>query len=121
MEYRPTILVIEPKPPDALSTRKLVLETGGYNVLTAYSLREAQVTLGRFPAIDAIVLHFAMKDLPSDGFLRDIKQQHPGKKLIALSPSHAARNPVVDFQLVSHDPQELLNLMRELFGDPLQL
>ncbi len=32
---RPTLLIAEPEPEQALSVRKLVLETGKFNVLTA--------------------------------------------------------------------------------------
>jgi hypothetical protein len=38
---RPTLLVAESEPVEALSVRKLVLETGEFSLLTAHSFREA--------------------------------------------------------------------------------
>jgi hypothetical protein len=38
---RPTVLVTEPEPLQALSVRKSVRETAKFNVLTAHSAREA--------------------------------------------------------------------------------
>jgi hypothetical protein len=39
----------EMEPPEGLSARKLVLETGKFNVITAYSVAEALQTLATFP------------------------------------------------------------------------
>jgi hypothetical protein len=52
---RPCFLVIDREFPGSLSTRKLVLETAKFNVITVYSGREGLETLRRFPAIDGIV------------------------------------------------------------------
>jgi CheY-like chemotaxis protein len=53
---RPCFLVVDREFPGSISTRKLVIETAKFNVLTAYSGEEAIETLKRFPAIDGIVL-----------------------------------------------------------------
>ena len=49
-------MVAEPEPLQALSTRKLVLETGKFNVLTAHSTEEGIDLLRLFPNVDAIIL-----------------------------------------------------------------
>src|SRR5690349_2301472 len=46
---RPTLIVAEPEPGQALSTRKLVLETAKFNVLTAHSTDEALDVFQSFP------------------------------------------------------------------------
>jgi hypothetical protein len=51
-----TLLVAEPEPQHALSVRKLVLETGKFNVLTAHSTREAIDLFHLFPNITAAIL-----------------------------------------------------------------
>jgi hypothetical protein len=53
---RPAILIAEPEPQQALSTRKLVVETGKFNVLTAHSTQEALDAFFLFPNISAAVL-----------------------------------------------------------------
>src|SRR6184192_3539670 len=53
---RPTLLVAETEPTQALSVRKLVLETGKFNVLTAHSTREAIDLFSPFPNVSASVL-----------------------------------------------------------------
>ena len=46
---RPTILIVEPEPNEALSARKLVVETAKFNVTTAYSER-SQAVAGKVSA-----------------------------------------------------------------------
>ena len=46
---RPAFLVAEPEPEQALSTRKLLLETFKFNVITAHSERETIDLLHLFP------------------------------------------------------------------------
>jgi hypothetical protein len=90
--FRPIVMMAEIEPPEGLSARKLVLETGKYNVITAYSLKEALETLATFPKVHAVVLHASLcKERDCDQVIGEIKQRHPGMTVIALSPvsSHA--------------------------------
>jgi DNA-binding response OmpR family regulator len=113
---RPTFLVAEPEPEEGVSARKLVLETAKFNVITAYSTKEALEHLERFPSIDAVILHCRLLDKPS--VIADVaKKQNKKRKVIALSPQ-AAKVKQADYHLSSHEPQELLNLVRKLYGDP---
>jgi hypothetical protein len=80
---RPTFLMAEPEPEQAISARKLVLETAKFNVITAHSAREATELCRRFPSIDALIVH--------------------------------ANN------ISSHSPEDLLRLLRQLFGDPRKI
>jgi hypothetical protein len=41
-KVRPILLVVDPPDPETLSTRKLILESQKYNVLTAFTGPEAQ-------------------------------------------------------------------------------
>jgi hypothetical protein len=52
----PVKLVAEPEPSQALSVRKLVLETAKHNVLTAHSTREALDLFHLFPNVSMAVL-----------------------------------------------------------------
>ena len=120
MGRRPTIIVAEAEPGQALSTRKLVLETAKFNVLTAHSTDEALDIFQSFPnaacviAVDGETIDCAriLK------FVRTIRDDIP---LIALSPRQAFKCVPANHHLSSYDPEALVQLMRQLLGDPRQI
>src|ERR1700745_1637516 len=73
---RPTLLVAEPEPEQALSTRKLVLETAKFNVITAHSTREFLALFRRFPSIDGAIVH-GMLGERSCQLLAELKKTNP--------------------------------------------
>lgn len=117
---RPTILVAEPEPGQALSVRKLVLETGKFNVLTAHSSNEALELFHLFPRIDAVIV---VNDPVVDchAVSQHIKNKMPKIPIIALSARIGDRCGFADYNLSSHEPEELLELVRSLLGDPRNL
>lgn len=117
---RPTILVAEPEPGQALSVRKLVLETGKFNILTAHSNNETLELFHLFPRIDAIIL---VNDPAIDCYAlsKQIKNEIPKIPIIALSARIGDRCGFADHNLSSHEPEELLELVRSLLGDPRNL
>ena len=114
---RPALLVAEPEPEQALSVRKLVLETGKFNVLTAHSSVEALDIFHLFPNIDAAVLvgegTIDCKDVASK--IKTINGEVP---IIYLHGSIGGRCSHADHDLSSHEPEALLELVRGLLGDP---
>jgi hypothetical protein len=116
---RANFIIGEPEPGQALSVRKLVIETAKFNVITAHSSAEMLESAKRFPAVDAIIIHSAL-----DGSLSKVIEQVravvPEKPVVALSPS-AAQVPEADYTVSSHDPNELVELLRKLFGDPREM
>jgi DNA-binding response OmpR family regulator len=116
---RPTILVAEPEPSEALSVRKLVLETAKYNVLTAHTTREALDIFHLFPNINAIVL--VMGGIIDCRLVaQSIKNVTAKITILALSPRIGDKCESVDHTLSSHEPEELVKLLRSLLGDPRQ-
>ena len=118
---RPTFLIAEIEPPDGLSARKLVLETAKFNVLTAYSLAEALELLNKFPQVNALVLHATICGAQCQNVIDDIRRRKPKLTLIVITPRHELRFENVDHHVSSYEPQELLDLVRSLFGDPREL
>jgi DNA-binding response OmpR family regulator len=116
---RPTLLVAEPEPDQALSVRKLVLETGKFNVLTAHSTREAVELFHLFPNISAAIIATG-NDMDCDEIGKTIKSFSEKVPVICLSPLIGAKSSFADRTLSSHEPEELLNAMRSMFGDPRQ-
>lgn len=111
---RPTLLVAEPEPEQALSVRKLVLETAKYNVLTAHSTQEALDLFGLFPNVNAVVLVRGGK-VDCDRVARHIKT------LTKEIPLLGIRCNGTDYRLDSYDPEQLLQTLRELVGDPREM
>ncbi len=118
MERRPTVLVVEPNNPDGLSTRKLVLETGKFNVLTAHSVAEAHVALDDFPGIDVMVLHSGVTDGPLQELAGRARQQIPDLELVSVSPEGKYLSGVPGPSFTPTDAYGLLDVLVEKFGDP---
>jgi CheY-like chemotaxis protein len=114
---RPTLLVAEQEPIQALSVRKLVLETAKYNVLTAHSTREALDIFHLFPNISLAVLTGG-SGVDCDEVAKAIKNTAEKVPVIFLHPQIAAKCKYADHQLSSYDPEKLLELTRSLVGDP---
>lgn len=115
---RPTFLIAEVEPPEGVSARKLVLETGKFNVITAYSGKEAIGLFEKFPGADAVVLHSSLDDIRCEEVVRKIKAIRSDVTIIVLTPAQGFRCDGVEHHVSSHEPQELLTLLRNLFGDP---
>ena len=116
---RPTFLVVEAEPGNALSTRKLVLETAKFNVLTAHSWREAGELFELFPRVNAVIVSKEVGNGPGcANFIRQVKQRNPELTAIFLSPNHGRSCDGADHVISSHEPHTLVELVRSLFGDP---
>jgi CheY-like chemotaxis protein len=113
---RPTLLVAEPEPGQALSTRKLLLETAKFNVLTAHSSPEALELFDRFPKLDLVILVDDNR-IDCEAISLKIKSQSKAP-IIALSPLIGRSCRSADHNLSSHEPEALVELIRSLLGDP---
>ena len=118
---RPTFLIAEPEPAHALSARKLVMETAKFNVLTTHSSGETLETLRKFPDVDAIVVHSELPDANATDILARVKQFDPQKPTILLMSGVQRSRRGADHILPSDEPEKLLQLLRELFGDPREM
>lgn len=114
---RPTILVAEQEPSQALSIRKLVLETAKFNVLTAHSTREALDMFHLFPNISMAVLAVG-SGVNCDEVAKYIKSATDKVPVVFLHPQIAASCEYADHQVSSYEPEKLLELVRSLLGDP---
>jgi CheY-like chemotaxis protein len=111
---RPCFLVIDREFPGSISTRKLVIETAKFNVLTAYSGKEALEMVTRFPAVSGVVLDGGLEDVPCGEVARQIKQLQPKLPVIVIATPGFSGCPVADYQLESFDPAKLLETLRGL-------
>ncbi|WP_035349442.1 response regulator [Edaphobacter aggregans] len=111
---RPCFLVVDREFPGSISTRKLVLETAKFNVLTAYSGREALEMMRRFPAIDGVVMDGELHDLPAEQLTQELKKVEPKLPVIVICAPGFVDCPSADVLLESFQPAKLLETLRKL-------
>lgn len=92
------------------------METAKFNVLTAYSAKEGRDLLTKFPEVDVVVIVADIKDCEKT--VTAAKSSDPPKPVIVLSANRNYRCNNAEHHISSHEPEELLNLLRSLFGDP---
>ncbi len=116
---RPALLVAEREPENALTVRKLILETAKFNVLTAYSAAEALETIDAFPRVAAAVVTSNLgPENDCEVIARAVKEKNPGIPVIYLSPTGLTHCQWADHTLSTYEPDQLLGLVRKLLGDP---
>jgi CheY-like chemotaxis protein len=111
---RPCFIVVDREHASSISTRKLVIETAKFNVLTAYSAREALDILKRFPAVDGMVIDSDTQELSCAEFVRAVKEIAPAIPLISVSAPLVGICPQADYHLETFNPGELLRLLERL-------
>jgi len=115
---RPCFLVIDHEFPDSISTRKLVLETAKYNVITAYSAKEAVETFRLFPGVSGIVMNEAVTGTDCASLVNELRAIRSDILLIVTSSRGPTDCVVADHQLNNFDPAALLDLLRKLVPNP---
>ena len=116
MLRRPCFLVIDSEHAHSISSRKLVLETAKYNVITAYSCEEAVETLQRFPGVDAVVFNSLLGLKPGYPELAAALAAHEDVKVVVVGDATAASLAHrVDAQVEGFAPPLLLTALRQMF------
>jgi DNA-binding NtrC family response regulator len=111
---RPCFLVIDREFPGSISTRKLVIETAKFNVITAYSGREALEVFKRFPAVDGVVLDGGIDDISAEELTEELKTLQPKIPIVVIAFPGFDGCPRADFHLESFSPAKLLEILRGL-------
>ena len=100
--------------PGSISTRKLVIETAKFNVLTAYSGLEALEMLRRFPAMDGVVMDSELDDIPAEYLTQELKKVEPRLPVLVICPPSYRECPSADVYVESFAPAKLLEALRKL-------
>jgi len=111
---RPCFLVIDREYSGSISTRKLVIETAKFNVITAYSAREALETMTAFPRIHGVVLDAGVRDMSCCDLVAGIKALQPQLPVVVISAPGTHECEQADHMLESFEPARLLNLLQSL-------
>lgn len=112
---RPCLLVIDREHSGSISTRKLVIESAKFNVITAYSGSEALETFNRFPAVDGMVLNATVHDVPCERIVSTIRARSPQIPAIVIQGPGSQPCPGASHYIDSFDPATLLELLHKLF------
>jgi DNA-binding response OmpR family regulator len=111
---RPCFLVIDREYSGSISTRKLVIETAKFNVITAYSAVEAIATIKAFPRINGVVLDAGIQDMTCDDLVAKLKEIQSETPIIVISAPGTHECPQADHLLESFEPIKLLALLKQL-------
>lgn len=111
---RPCFLVIDREHSGSISTRKLVIETAKFNVLTAYSPAEGLETLRRFPAIDGVVMNADLRDLGCNEFIALLRKIVAAVPVVVVGPNPSSDCNKATHQVDSFEPQRLLEALRQM-------
>lgn len=112
---RPCLIVLDREHSGTLSTRKLVIETAKFNVITAYSGLEAIESFERFPAVDAAILNASIPDIPCQEVIGRIRSRAPKIPIIVVRGPGAPECPSADYIIESFDPIAIIELLHKLF------
>ena len=112
---RPCFLVVDRDFPGSISTRKLVIETAKFNVITAYDAAEAVDCLKRFPRVDGVVINADMAgEKESKKLISDLRAIVPKLDIIVISTGGHIRHDRTEHTVDSLNPKELLDCLQSL-------
>lgn len=114
---RPCFLVIDQEYASSISTRKLVIESAKFNVITAYSANEAIDTLKKFPAVDGIVAEAGLRDMQCGELIRKLREIRPAVPIIVVGLPWNEGCREADYKVESFEPGRLLQLLQEICPD----
>jgi DNA-binding response OmpR family regulator len=112
---RPCFLILDREHSASISTRKLVIESAKFNVITAYSGSEALQTFERFPAIDGVMLNATVHDIPCERIVAAIRARAPQVPIVVIQGPSGEACPGASHYVDSFDPAALLELLQKLF------
>lgn len=111
---RPCFLVIDREFAGSISTRKLVIETAKFNVITTYTSQEAIDTLAAYPSVNGAVVDANMPQMSCSDLVKELKRIKPSLPVIVVSAPGAPPCAGADHRLESFDPRLLLAILQKL-------
>jgi DNA-binding NtrC family response regulator len=109
---RPCFLVVDREFSSGISSRKLVIETAKFNVITAYSAAEAIETLTAYPAVNGAVVDEHTEGIDCIELVSNLKKIKPTLPIIAVGGQGHCGN--ADFRVDSFSPSKLLEVLQSL-------
>jgi DNA-binding response OmpR family regulator len=110
---RPCFLVVDREFSSGISSRKLLIETAKFNVITAYNGAEGLETLAAFPAVNVAVVDEHIEDIPCTELVQELKRRKPD--LIVIVVGDQIRCKDADYYVEPFRPDKLLERLQKLF------
>ena len=112
---RPCFLVVDRDFPGSISSRKLVIETAKFNVITAYDGAEALTCLKRCPKVDPVVVNAEMEDDKGcRKLINDLRAIVPKLEVVIISTGGCIRHDRSEHCVDSLNPKDLLDCLQSL-------
>ena len=112
---RPCFIVVDREFPGSISSRKLLIETAKFNVITAYDGAEALDCLKRFPKVDGVVVNAEVGDgEESRRLINALRAIVPKLDVIVISTGGYIRHDRSEHTVDSLNPKELLDCLQSL-------
>ena len=111
---RPCFLVVDKEHPASISTRKLVIESAKFNVITAYSGTEAVDALSKFPNVDGVVLDAGVRDIPCSELVQQLRQLKPNVMVTLIGNAEGYPCEGADHRIESFNPKQILAFLQQL-------
>jgi DNA-binding NtrC family response regulator len=112
--------MIDREYPASISTRKLVVESAKFNVITAYSPTEAVATLRRFAAVDGVVLDAESDGVSCEELIKQLHEVRSDVPVVSVAPGGHVHCPGARFNVDSHDPKRLIETLHRLCPEGAQ-
>lgn len=111
---RPCFLVVDREFPGNISTRKLILETAKYNVITAYSAQEAIEMLHVFPNVTAVVMDSHQRGMPCGELIQKLRGVRPHLPVVVTESPGVANCEGPTHVVPFYTPQALLQAVASI-------
>jgi CheY-like chemotaxis protein len=111
---RPCFLVVDRESYGNISTRKLLIETAKFNVITAYSSAESIAALQKFPNVDGVVLDARPTNLSCSALIVQLRNIRPDLPIVVVGNSEHHPCAGASAWTESFDPKELLIVLQQL-------
>ena len=109
---RPCFLVVDREFSNGISSRKLVIETAKFNVITAYSAAEALETLAAYPAVNGAVVDEHVEGVQCPNLVAQLKAIKPSLPIVAVgAPGQCGP---ADYHVEPFNPAKLLEMLQRL-------
>jgi response regulator RpfG family c-di-GMP phosphodiesterase len=100
-----------------LSTRKMILEAAGYNVLSAVTARDA-LAISQQHRTDAVLFDIDVHDMPAPDFVAELKRERPDRPIFLLGspwPPDELKSLVDGVFEKMDDPRNMVRSLEEYF------
>ena len=109
--------------PSVLDTRFKLFSAAGYAVLSTTDGANALQLFGRYP-VDLVVLNYMLPHIDGALLAQAMKGYEPSVPVIMISPLQVPDEALVNvnqFLLDGHEPEALLNAIRELLASSVRI